>query len=278
MLGQYLRISRPRFWLYLLGPFLIGTIAADTTDFFWPALAVFAFYFTFPANMLIYGINDIFDYETDKHNEKKVKYETLVTPDKRWRIANVIILWNLPFCVVWLADEMPQAAKIALLGFLFFGIFYSAKPIRAKTKPVVDSLFNVLYVFPGLFAYGLLEYRLPPWHLAAAGGLWCAAMHAYSAIPDIKADKKARINTVATLLRPLGTLVFCMLCFAGAGYLAFPWLRLFAVGASSLYLLIMLVTFVRSQPSQVFALYKWFPYINIAVGTALFFYIAYGLK
>lgn len=278
MLGQYLRISRPRFWLYLLGPFMIGAIAADTTNFFWPALAVFAFYFTFPANILIYGVNDIFDYETDKHNAKKKGYEALVTPSKRWRIANVIILWNLPFCVVWLADEMPMQAKLALLGFLFFGIFYSAWPIRAKIRPVFDSLFNVLYIFPGLFAYGLLEYRFPPWQIIVAASLWCAAMHAYSAIPDIKADTKAGIHTIATFLRPLGTLVFCMLCFVGAAALTYPWLKLFGIGAGMLYLLIMLITFVRAQPSQVFALYKLFPLINVLVGTGLFFYISYIVK
>lgn len=278
MIREYLRISRPRFWLYLLGPFLIGAIAADTTNFFWPALAVFAFYFTFPANMLIYGVNDIFDYETDKHNAKKQKYEELVPPTKRWRIANVIILWNLPFFVVWLADEMPISAKLALLGFLFFGVFYSAKPIRAKTKPILDSLFNVLYIFPGLFAYGLLEYKFPPWQLMLAAALWCAAMHAYSAIPDITADQKAKINTIATLLRPLGTLIFCMLCFAGAVYLSYPWLKFFALGAGAVYVFMMLITFVRAEPARVFAFYKLFPLINVLVGTGLFFYIAYVVK
>ncbi|MBA3758350.1 prenyltransferase [Candidatus Saccharibacteria bacterium] len=278
MIAQYLRISRPRFWLYLLGPFLIGAIAADTADFFWPALAVFAFYFTFPANMLLYGVNDIFDYETDQHNEKKRGYEALVKPADRWRIANVIVLWNLPFCVVWLADEMPQSAKLALLGFLFFGIFYSAKPIRAKTKPIFDSLFNILYIFPALFSYGLLEYKFPPWQIIAAGALWCAAMHAYSAIPDIRADKKAKINTVATFLRPLGTLVFCMLCFAGAAILTYPWLKVFSIAAGGLYVFIMLITFVRAEPSQIFAFYKLFPFVNILVGTGLFFYIALVVK
>jgi 4-hydroxybenzoate polyprenyltransferase len=278
VIGQYLRISRPRFWLYLLGPFLIGSISADTTNFFWPALAVFAFYFTFPANMLIYGINDIFDYETDKHNPRKQEYEEVVTPTSRWRIANVIILWNLPFCVVWLADEMPVTSKLALLAFLFLGIFYSAKPIRAKTKPILDSLFNILYIFPGLFAYGLLEYKFPPVQIMVAAGLWCVAMHAYSAIPDIRYDKKAGINTIATLLHPLGTLVFCMLCFAGAAALSYSWLKLFAVGAGALYLIMMLITFVRTKPDQIFAIYRFFPFINIAVGTALFFYIANYLK
>jgi 4-hydroxybenzoate polyprenyltransferase len=278
MLGQYLRISRPRLWLYLLGSFFIGAIAADTTNFFWPALAVFAFYFTFPANMLIYGVNDIFDYETDRHNEKKKGHEDLITPEIRWRITNVIVLWNLPFLVVWLADEMPSAAKLALLGFLFFGIFYSAWPIRAKTKPVFDSLFTALYIFPGLFAYGLLEYKFPPWQIIAASVLWCAAVHAYLTIPDIKIDKKAGISTIATALRPLGTLVFCMLCFAGAAALAFPTLKMFSIGAGTFYLLIMLITFVRVDPSKNFFLYKAFPFINVLVGAALFFYIATIVK
>jgi 4-hydroxybenzoate polyprenyltransferase len=278
MIGQYLRISRPRLWLYLLGSFFIGAIAADTTNFFWPALAVFAFYFTFPANMLIYGVNDIFDYETDRHNEKKKGHEDLITPEIRWRITNVIVLWNLPFCVVWLADEMPQAAKLALLGFLFFGIFYSAWPIRAKTKPIFDSLFTVLYIFPGLFAYGLLEYKFPPWQIIAAGALWCAAVHAYLTIPDIKIDKKAGISTIATALRPLGTLVFCMLCFVGAAALTYPTLKRFSIAAGTFYLLLMLITFVRTNPAKNFFLYKIFPLLNILAGTALFFYVALIVK
>lgn len=278
MLGQYLRISRPQLWLYLLGSFFIGAIASDTTNLFWPALAVFAFYFTFPANMLIYGVNDIFDYETDRHDEKKKDRENLITPDIRWRIINVIILWNLPFFVVWLADEMPTAAKLALLGFLFFGIFYSAWPIRAKTKPILGSLFSILYIFPGLFAYGLLEYKFPPWQIIAAGTLWCAAVHAYLTIPDIKADKKAGISTIATAFRPLGTLVFCMICFTAAAALTYPILKMFSIGVGMFYLLIMLITFVRTDPSKKFFLYEVFPLLNIVAGVSLFFYIAAIVK
>lgn len=274
MLGQYLRISRPRHWIYLLGPFLVGVVASDTSGFFWPALAVFVFYFTFPANLLIYGINDIFDYKS-KQNKSP---DDLASPSMRWGLLSAIVLWNLPFCLVWLADDLPVAAKLSLAGFLFFGVFYSAWPLRAKTKPVLDSLFNVLYIFPGLFAYGLLEYQLPPWQIITAGALWCAAMHAYLAIPDIKDDKKAGYRTIATTFRPLGTLVFCMLCYIGVAVLTYPQLKLFSLGAGIFYLFIILITFVRVDPSQKFALQKLFPLINVLFGMGLIAYVMLIVK
>lgn len=274
---EVLKISRPSKWLLLIVSFFIGAFASDTANFFWPALAVFAFYFIFPANLLLYGLNDIFDHKLDEHAPKR-RHKNLITPFNRWRIANIIIMWNLPFAVVWLADEMPSAAKLSLLGFLFFAIFYSAKPIRAKTKPPLDAFFNILYVFPALFAYGLLEYQFPPWQIIAAAGLWTTMMHAYAAIPRSPADKKAGIHTIATLLRPLGTLGFCLVTAAGAVALSYPTLKLFAVGAGLLYLLIFLITFVRNHPAKQFLLYTAFPYINAAVGFGLILYIALVIK
>ena len=38
----------------------------------------FVVYFLIPANILIYGINDIFDYDTDKLNPKKGTYEAFI--------------------------------------------------------------------------------------------------------------------------------------------------------------------------------------------------------
>lgn len=268
-----IKISRPLKWPLLILSFVIGTVSADITNFFWPALAVFAFYFTYPANMLLYGINDFFDMYADKkagHPNTK----NLVTKENRLRVLNTIILWNLPFCVVWLADEMPVQSKLALLGFIIFGVFYSAKPIRAKSKPILDALFNALYIFPGLFAFGLLEYKYPSWQIIAAAVLWLMAIHAYSVIPKSAMDKKAGTHTTATFLRPLGTLIFCILAVAGAIALSFPTLRMFAVAAGGLYTVIFLVTFIRAKPAENFILYKLFPVINMLVGFGL---IAYTL-
>ena len=151
-----LKVSRPRFWIYIFGPYLIGLVAAvnykqELLD--WRVL-VFGLFFTLPANLLIYGINDIFDYETDKLNPKKEGYEALVTPERRGGLIAAILVTNIPFFAV--AVTLGVQPMIAFASFLFYSIFYSAPPIRAKAWPFLDSLFNVLYIMPGIFAFAML--------------------------------------------------------------------------------------------------------------------------
>ena len=99
---EVLKISRPRFWLYEAATFgLVGTVGAlQGLSFFsdW-RYWVFALYFLIPANILIYGINDIFDYETDKLNPKKGDnaYEALVPPERQRSLWKWIIFTNVPF-------------------------------------------------------------------------------------------------------------------------------------------------------------------------------------
>src|SRR6056297_3228728 len=73
MLGYLLKLSRPRFWLYLAGPVLVGVAygASGVADLFAPAgVALFA-YFLVPANVYLYGVNDAFDADIDAQNPKK---------------------------------------------------------------------------------------------------------------------------------------------------------------------------------------------------------------
>jgi 4-hydroxybenzoate polyprenyltransferase len=147
-LSRLFRLSRPRFWMYVFGPFVVGALvgAENPRVYLSSTTLLWAAFFLFPANLLIYGVNDVFDYETDRLNAKKRGYEDLVPPDERRQIA----LATLGFCAPWLflLPFLPRNCLWALGGFLFFSIFYSAPPIRAKSKPFVDAAFNVLYIFP----------------------------------------------------------------------------------------------------------------------------------
>jgi 4-hydroxybenzoate polyprenyltransferase len=120
---EILKISRPRFWLYELGTFQDSYSVLN--------IIIFALFFLGPANLLIYGINDIFDYETDKLNPKKDSYEALLSPREHKRIYYWIIATNLPF-IVFAAISLPKMSLLWLFLFFFFATFYSAKPIRAK--------------------------------------------------------------------------------------------------------------------------------------------------
>lgn len=272
MLSWFLKISRPRFWLYLLGPYLIGLIAANQLPK--PGLALLlGLYFLLPANLLIYGVNDLFDYETDKHNPKKLRYEALVTPDRRKGLLLAIAALNLP--ILGLLFWLPEKTIIGLLGFWILGVFYSAPPIRAKIHPFIDTVFNALYIFPGIVGYTLLSGHWPPVALVIASTLWCMAMHAYSAVPDIAADKQAAIRTVATALGARGTLLFCLACYSLAAVLSFRLIGLFAVFAGAVYVAMMLLTLQQPGRDRVFQLYKYFPYINMTIGGLLFFWVHY---
>lgn len=269
-----LKVSRPRFGFYILGPYLVGLVAAasDLSELWhWSYLAL-AIYFLYPANLLIYGINDIFDYETDRLNEKKVDYEALVPPDRRRELWIAIVVTNLPFLAI--AFFANSSANVALAAFLFLSIFYSAPPIRAKTKPFLDSAFNLLYAMPGFFGYSLLAGEFAPAPLVVAALCWTAAMHAYSAIPDIEADKQARISTIAIVCGRYGTIAICLVLYTVSAILSAPYLGFASLTLGLAYVLLMIASFYSAKHGQIFKLYKAFPLINVAAGFVLFWTIA----
>lgn len=268
------KVSRPRFWLYVFGPYLVGLAAgaASKEDFFRIDAIIFGLYFLLPANLLIYGINDIFDFETDRLNPKKSEYEMLVRPESHRSLAVWIILLNLPFIAA--AYFLAPQALASLAGFVFFSVFYSAPPIRAKALPIVDSIFNVLYVFPGAFAYQMLTGSFPPLTIMIAGGLWTMAMHAYSAIPDIGSDTEAGVSTIATFLGKNGTLIFCLIMYIASAFLAVPYLGIASAIFGGIFAVMILVSFVTKNTDGVFGIYKLFPIVNAVAGFALFWFVA----
>ena len=267
---QLITISRPRFWVYEFGTYLLGVLAVMSGQQYsvWQIvlLVLFGLYFLGAANLLIYGVNDIFDYDTDRLNPKKVEYEALLLPKYHPYVWRIIALKNLPFVVLlwW----VPMEARIAFALFLFFAFFYSAYPIRAKIRPVLDSFFSAShYVVTGVFGYFLAGGVDVPWLGIIAGILWAMAMHAFSAVPDIEADEKAGLATVATWLRAPLTLIFCGVFYFASAVLASlllgPWPLLLGL----VYVILMLLAWLhRLAKSDALHVYRWFPAINMASG------------
>jgi 4-hydroxybenzoate polyprenyltransferase len=268
---QLLLTSRPRFWMYTAGPYLLGITAAG----FWQSfeqvwlIALFALFFIFPANLFIYGVNDIFDGDTDALNDKKQGYETQST-NPQSLISNLLIL-NLPFLL--LLPFLTTNSIIVLGAFLFFSFFYSAKPIRAKAIPFLDAGFNVLYVLPGVFAYFLAGGNAFDPMILLAGWAWCIAMHVYSAVPDIEPDTKAGIKTTATVLGKDMALLYCLFFYLSAAALSFAYLGSFAILLALVYTSMIVWSISKDTAEKVLDVYRWFPYVNGVVGMLLFFFV-----
>jgi len=259
-----LKLSRPRFWLYLAGPVVVGVaFGADFVgELIVPAaLAMFA-YFLVPANVYLYGINDIFDAEVDAENPKKEDREVRYG-GQRFVVAAVAVSGAL--VAVPLAVAPPLAAPW-LAAFLFLATEYSAPPLRFKTTPFLDSVSNGLYVLPGAAAYAAVADAQPPLLAVAGGWLWSMAMHTFSAVPDIEPDRRAGIRTTATALGEDRTYAYCAACWTLTAA-AFAALDPHAGALLAVYPL--LVAVVARTDVDVERTYWYYPAINTVVGAAL---------
>ncbi len=274
-LPTLIKISRPRFWLYAGGTFLVGAIAGAGSIFdlqSWQVLIYFL-YFMIPANIFIYGVNDLYDDDTDPYNEKKGQQEhLLVQQESSWVRRWVWLCIASGIVLVLLAPNLP--AKILIAVFLFLAWAYSAKPLRFKAKPAIDAISNVHYAVIGFAGYAMLSGDWPPIWAVVAAWCWTAAMHIFSAIPDIDADSQANLQTTAVVLGQKAALALCtglwMITFVAlfVGDFWLPWSALLAVvyPIISASLLGQPITVIRK-------VYWYFPFINALVGLVLFWVI-----
>ncbi len=278
MLMSFVRASRPRFWMYIVGPIgLAFALRLTQGDLSWSiSLFLFTLYCIIPANLLIYGINDIFDYETDILNQKKQGYEAVLDPTYRPRMWQAVLISQLVVLPVLYAAWGQTPFLFAFLAFVCTGIFYSAPPIRAKVRPIFDGLCNVLYILPAFAWYYLSGGEGFSLVTLLSGWAWCIAMHAYSAISDISADRAAGLDTVATLLGHRYTVIYCAVLYGasalGAALVLHPILAILGVP----YVWMMMRTYVATE-SQSFLYYRQFPLINACVGAILWWSIIWFL-
>jgi len=262
--GYLFALSRPRFWLYLAGPVMVGVVyAADgRADLLTPATVALFAYFLLPANVYLYGVNDVFDADVDAENPKKEDREVRYRGQRFVPVAvgasglGLLGVVSLTEPIAW-----PWLAAWGLLATA-----YSAPPVRFKTRPVLDSLSNGLYVLPGAAAYGTVAGAQPPTWPLLGGVLWTMAMHTFSAIPDIEPDREAGIATTATWLGERRTLAYCFAVWTlAAGAFAVADLRAGAV--LGLYPLLLLGIWLGDVAID--RAYWWYPFVNAAVGAGL---------
>ncbi len=264
-----LQISRPRFWFYLAGPYLLGFLFGGG-DFFNPSLLAISsfFFFLIIANLYLYGINDLFDRETDALNPKKQTKEHLLQI-KEIAVLKLLLFFSLFITAGFVFFQPNTIAKVLLVAYTLLATFYSAPPFRFKSKPIIDSASNILYAFPGFIAYSALTGEMVSFSVLLLTLCWTAAMHLYSAIPDIKADKEAGLFTSAILLGKNGSLLTCFLLWSAFSLLVINsgWQYPF-VFVTLIYPALPVVIFFSKKDIE--RIYWYFPYLNSLLGFLAF--------
>jgi len=218
--------SRPLSWVNTAFPF--GLTYYLFVGQFDALFVVGTLFFLIPYNVLMYGINDVFDYESDLRNPRKGGVEgALLGPELHRPMVLLSTLLPLPFLVpLILWGSLLSTGVLALA--LFFVVAYSAKNFRFKEIPFVDSVTSSLhFVMPAVFAMALVGAELTGLSLTllASFFFWGMASHAFGAVQDVVADREAGVGSIATAIGAKGTVRFAVVLYLVAGLvvLVTPW-------------------------------------------------------
>lgn len=259
--------SRPRFWLYLAGPYFLGIVlgAHAKSEILNPIFLLFFLFFLFPANYFLYAINDLFDGDTDKFNEKKDSHEQSTPNQREENLIKYLSIATVLIAIGLLVLRLNVQVTLWMILFLLLSFFYSAPPIRFKATPILDSASNLLYAIPGFIGYIHASGVGPSLSVIILALFWTASMHLFSAIPDIEPDKKAGLKTTAVILGQKRSLIACLLLWSGFSFLAISTNILYLwIYLALIYPLIPLFLLMSGYSIKKF--YWYFPFINTALG------------
>jgi 4-hydroxybenzoate polyprenyltransferase len=216
--------SRPLSWVNTAFPFAAGYALTAGVDL---TLVIGTLYFLIPYNLAMYGINDVFDYESDLRNPRKGGVEGAMLDRRMHRpILIAAAVTNVPF-IVYLVVVGSPLSWIVLAVSVFAVIAYSAKGLRFKEKPFLDSLTSSTH-FVSPAVYGLVlgaavsgAAVFGPQLFAVLGAffLWGIASHAFGAVQDVIADRQGGISSVATVIGGRATVRLSVVAYLAAGIL-----------------------------------------------------------
>ena len=209
--------SRPVSWVNTAAPFALAYFLA--TGGFDTVGVIGTLFFLVPYNLAMYGINDVFDYESDLRNPRKGGVEGAVL-DRSRHTATLVAsgLSTVPF-LVYLVAVGSVESSLWLASSVCAVIAYSAKGLRFKEIPFLDSVTSAFhFVSPAIVGWTIAGAGLDGavWACLIAFMLWGAASQAFGAVQDVRCDREAGLRSVATVLGARNTVWFALVSYAAA--------------------------------------------------------------
>ena len=270
-LGIFFQSSRPLSWVNTAYPFAFVYFAI-TQSIDW-VLIVGSLFFLIPYNLLMYGVNDVFDYESDIRNPRKGGVEgAKLGPHLQKPMLWTAGLVCLPF-VAWLVWAGSWASWLWLAVSLFSVVAYSVPPLRFKERAFVDSVTSSAhFVTPAIYGVALAGGFVDATGMLAVAAffLWGAASHAFGAVQDVVYDREAEIGSIATVIGARQTVRLAVggYVLAGALMLLTPWpLSLISLVAIPYLLAVAPFWFITDDTATTANRgWRWFLGINFVAG------------
>lgn len=215
MLRKLFWVSRPISWPNTAYPFAAAyVLSGGSVD---ATFIIGTLYFLGPYNLLMYGVNDVFDYESDIKNPRKGGVEGMREARAfHPTILKAAVITNAPF-LLYLLLAGDWVTRAVLVAVVFSVVAYSLKALRFKEKPVLDSITSSLH-FVGPALVGLALWGFPPqaWPFMLAFFLWGMASHAFGAVQDIIPDRKGKLASIATVFGARTTIWLALVLYSVA--------------------------------------------------------------
>jgi len=194
-----LQVSRPGLWsttaLFYLMP--LGHVDFLHSGKLWLGL----FFVLFPLGLVLYGVNDIVDAETDSLNPRKGTFmfgsrgarEQLAA--LKWQIAVV----QIPFVIAFYYFVGPRILWWYAVLLLAVGI-YNAPGIAWKGRPPFDVLIQASYLLVFVLSSWLNNAQQLPWQTFLFGAMFAMHSHIFGEVMDIEPDLLSGRRTTATVI------------------------------------------------------------------------------
>ena len=220
---QVVLSSRPISWINTAFPFAAAyLLTTGTVD---ALLVVGTLFFLVPYNLLMYGVNDVFDYESDLRNPRKGGSEGALLEPRLHRAVvwtGVITAAPLLVAMLWLGGTGHPWSWAVLAVSLFAVFAYSVPGLRFKEVPVLDSITSSThFVSPAVYGLAVAGAVPTPQLVAVVAAFFCWGMasHAFGAVQDVVPDREAGIASIATAFGARATVRIALGLWITAGVL-----------------------------------------------------------
>ena len=230
MLTRLFWASRPLSWVNTAYPFAAAVLLTGGLP--WWLVVLGSVFFLVPYNLAMYGINDVFDYESDLRNPRKGGVEGAVVDRAAQRsVLLASCLVPAPFVLVLAGYGVATGnwVSLAVLAVSLFAVVaYSWAGLRFKERPFLDAMTSAThFVSPAVYGLTLAgaEFTGALWALLAGFFLWGMASQMFGAVQDVVPDREGGLASVATVLgaRPTVWLSAGLYALAGILMLCTEW-------------------------------------------------------
>lgn len=211
-----IRVSRPIVWFLLPTVYCLGLHASHAV--LSAAAIIQILLLTFPMNLIGCGLNDIYDYDSDRLCERRAKTWGVVVDKKTRPLVWLGVLAMMPLVFAGALVTHIGWNIAATAGLIAIAWAYSVPPVRLKERPPLDSLANGLgyFLLPLVMGYSLgADPRMMPlrYYLLA---LCVCGVHALAAAADYDVDRAAGHRTIAVAFGRRAAAAFALAAFLAA--------------------------------------------------------------